>query len=102
MNAPAIDRESVAALLRSVAARASSARSVAVGSSYLSGEITYSLDGWKVIIFWDSDELDYVAEAQRPDGARSTFDDWYEYDGGDPLDLLTQSEVDALDRALRG
>jgi hypothetical protein len=52
--------------------------------------------GWTIGLFIDVDEFDYVERAQASDGRTADFDDWWREIEGNPLDLLTDAECEAL------
>jgi len=56
---------------------------------------------WRVVIFNDCAELDYVASATAPDGRAGEFDQWYDQ-GGDPIALLAEDEFVAFEHLLEG
>lgn len=61
------------------------------------GNFYCTIDGYKVVIFNDCGELDYVDSATAPDGRTGDFDHW-EHD--QPVELLTGEESGAMELAL--
>jgi len=60
------------------------------------GNVEVRIDGYKLAIFNDGNQVDYVDSATAPDGRIGDFDDWYI--GNDkPVDLLTDEEQDRLE-----
>lgn len=63
-----------------------------VGESWAdvwAGNVTFQMGAWRVAIFNDCGELDYVDSADGPGGH-------YEYADDDPIARLTEDEQDAL------
>ena len=54
------------------------------------------IDGYKLIIFNDCNQVDYVDYAIAPDGREADFDDWWFVDE-EPIDLLTDEEQTRLE-----
>ena len=61
------------------------------------GHVALQIGDWRVIVFNDCDQLDYIDQIESPDG------DW-DYDSGvsdidtdDPFELLTEAEFSSLD-----
>ncbi|MDR8394990.1 hypothetical protein NE850_01455 [Paraburkholderia sp. USG1] len=63
------------------------------------GDVEYMFGSWRVTIFNDVMDLDYVDSAIAPDGRTVEYDDWFDRDtfrGADPVDLLSAAEAPAL------
>jgi hypothetical protein len=72
---------------------------VAVGQSWkdaYAGNVDLRIDGYKLVIFNDCDQVDYVDSATAPDGRIADFDDWW-IGKDEPVDLLTDEEQDRLE-----
>lgn len=54
------------------------------------------IDGYKLAIFNDCNQVDYVDSATAPDGRIADFDDWM-IGNDEPVDLLTDEEQDRLE-----
>lgn len=67
------------------------------------GNVQFLIGGWKITIFNDCDDLDYVDSAESPDGRRATYDDWWDEtgEGRNPLELLNEKELSDLEELLR-
>ncbi len=61
-----------------------------------SGNVAFTAAGWRVVMFLDCGELDYIDCAQGPDGQLFSFDSAYVH----PLDMLSRFELEALTRVL--
>jgi hypothetical protein len=59
------------------------------------GDVEFLFGDWRIIVFNDCREFDYVSEATAPDGRTVDFDDW-QLDA-DPVALLTQEELAAME-----
>lgn len=44
------------------------------------GEVVFNVGDWKIGVFNDCNEFDYIDFAVSPDGRRSGFEDWIEND----------------------
>ena len=64
------------------------------------GHFQINVDGWKVSIYKDCDEIDYCANSVSPDGRRWSFDAGDRY-GTDPVALLSVWEHQTLERLLK-
>lgn len=64
------------------------------------GHFQINVDGWKVSIYNDCDELDYCENCVSPDGRRWSFDAGDRY-GTDPVALLSVWEHQTLERLLK-
>lgn len=58
------------------------------------------VDGWRITIYNDCDELGYCAECVSPDGRRWSFDNGDRY-GTDPIALLSTWEHGTLEQLLK-
>lgn len=58
------------------------------------------IEGWRVTLYNDCDELDYCEECVSHDGRRWTFDTDHRL-GTDPVALLSTSEHQTLERMLK-
>jgi hypothetical protein len=70
-----------------------------VGSSWTeiyAANVEVRIDGYKLAIFNDCNQVDYVDSATAPDGRIADFDDWW-IGKDDPVDLLTDEEQDRLE-----
>jgi hypothetical protein len=63
------------------------------------GLMPVEIDGWRLILFNDCDTLDYCEYCRSPDGRVGTLELW-QRDGPDPVDLLSASEREQLERLL--
>lgn len=61
------------------------------------GNCMFDVGDWRITIFNDCDECDYVAYAGAPDGRHARFEDWCreqpEAISFDPIDLLAHEEL---------
>lgn len=64
------------------------------------GHFQINVDGWKVSIHKDCDEIDYCANCVSPDGRRWSFDAGDRY-GTDPVALLSVWEHQSLEMLLK-
>jgi hypothetical protein len=70
-----------------------------VGGSWTeiyAANVEVRIDGYKLAIFNDCNQVDYVDRAIAPDGRESEFDDWW-FAHDEPVDLLTDEEQDRLE-----
>lgn len=58
------------------------------------------VEGWKITLYNDCDELDYCEECESPDGRRWAFEPG-DRDGTDPVALLSTSKHQVLERLLK-
>lgn len=73
-------------------------------TSFAEGAVSYDLAaaGWSIEFFNDAGDIDYVEAARAPDGRFAEFSDFSDTEelraGApiDPLDLLSNGEIDAL------
>jgi hypothetical protein len=63
------------------------------------GLMHVEIDGWQLTLFNDCDTLDYCEYCRSPDGRVSTLELW-QRDGTDPVELLSASEREQLERLL--
>ncbi len=54
------------------------------------------IDGYKLVIFNDCNQFDYVDHAIAPDGREGDFDDWF-FSDTDPVQMLTDDEQTRLE-----
>jgi hypothetical protein len=69
-------------------------RIAAVGQRWkevYAGNVTFRVGDYKVVIFNDSNELDYVDSATAPDGRAGEFDAWWT-SRTEPVSLLSDRE----------
>jgi hypothetical protein len=59
------------------------------------GDVTFRVGDYKVVIFNDCNELDYVDSATAPDGRAGEFDAWW-ISRTEPLSLLNDREKQLL------
>jgi hypothetical protein len=100
---PAIPATEIADLLRAVARGERVAQLADRNFSWdgvYAGDVAFKISGYRIVIFNDCDEVDYVDSAVSPDRRMSDSDDWMAA-GGDPIDLLEQEEREALLRVLK-
>lgn len=64
------------------------------------GHFLVDVDGWRLSIYNDCDELDYCEDGVSPDGRRWSFDSGYRF-GTDPIALLSVWEYQALEKLLK-
>lgn len=64
------------------------------------GNVEFEIGGYRVVIFNDCDELDYVDSVVTPDRRIGDFEDWYR-NGEEPIGLLTEAEQAAIVAQLR-
>lgn len=57
-----------------------------------SGDIPFLMNGWRIEIFADVGEVDYVSTARAPDGRTGDFDDWNTQWGEDGEVLVSLTE----------
>lgn len=97
---PQVTQGEVVAIFRSVLAGESEARLEFPDAwNYIyAGDVDVFVDGWRIVIFNDCAELDYVDSATAPDGRTADYDDW----GFDrnPIALLTPEEAGRFERIL--
>lgn len=62
-------------------------------------DVAFFFGDWRIEIFNDCGELDYVARCTAPDGRQAEFEDLFLEDN-DPIDLLTDSEQGRLEAFL--
>jgi hypothetical protein len=89
-----IPAEEIVALLRRVLD--GKAKMQAVGESWIEGyggNVTFLIDGYTVVLFNDCSDLDYVDRAVAPDGRQTTFHEWVESGGREPIRLMDRDEV---------
>lgn len=58
------------------------------------------VEGWRITLYNDCDELDYCEECESPDGRRWAFEPG-DRDGTDPVALLSSWEHQSLERMLK-
>ncbi len=63
-------------------------------------DLSIEAAGYKITIFIDCDEVDYVDIATTPDGTDVTFEQWHEDTGINPMDMLSETEKDQLQDVL--
>jgi hypothetical protein len=64
------------------------------------GHFLVDVDGWRLSIYNDCDDLDYCEECVSPDGRRWSFDSGDRY-GTDPVALLSVWEHQTLEKLLK-
>jgi hypothetical protein len=57
-------------------------------------------DGWRITMFVDCGDFDYVEEAITPNGQRAEFEDWMAECDREPSDYLTKEEMAAIQTIL--
>lgn len=70
-----------------------------VGASWTdiyASNVEVRIDGYKLVIFNDCNQFDYVDHAIAPDGREGDFDDWFNSDT-DPVQMLTDDEQTRLE-----
>jgi hypothetical protein len=70
-----------------------------VGGSWTeiyASNVEVRIDGYKLVIFNDCNQVDYVDHAIAPDGREADFDDWF-FSNTEPVDLLTDEEQTRLE-----
>lgn len=98
-----IDSTEVAELFRSamrgaIAVKLTGSRSWA---DVYCGNVEFSFGTWRVTLFNDVMELDYVDSVVAPDGRTAEYDDWFKSPlGMDPTDHLNRGERIALEAIL--
>ncbi|KAA8556367.1 Adenosylcobalamin/alpha-ribazole phosphatase [Pseudomonas marginalis] len=65
-----------------------------------SGHFQVDVDGWRISIYSDCDQLDYCEQCVSPDGRRWSFDSGDRF-GTDPIALLSTWEHRTLERMLK-
>jgi len=105
MSAPAaITPEEVAGVLRRVARGEIPIALVEPAHTWTdiyAGDVAFTAGGWRIVIFNDCMELDYVDSATAPDGRHADFEDWHPPGATHfacPLCHLTRAEREALER----
>ena len=63
------------------------------------GLMPVEIDGWQLTLFNDCDTLDYCEYCRSPDGRVGTLELW-QRDGADPVELLSASVREQLERLL--
>ncbi|KXU82436.1 hypothetical protein CI15_33420 [Paraburkholderia monticola] len=58
------------------------------------GDVEFMFGEWRIVVFNDCSEFDYVSSALAPDGREGEFDDWWP---GSPVDMLTMEELAAME-----
>lgn len=64
------------------------------------GNVKFEIAGYRVVIFNDCDQLDYVDSVVTPDDRTGDFEDWYNQ-GEEPVSLLAEAECQAILARLR-
>lgn len=64
------------------------------------GNVAFEIAGYRVVIFNDCDELDYIDSVVTPDDRIGDFEAWY-VNGEEPVSLLTEAEKQAIVARLR-
>ena len=64
------------------------------------GDVEFMFGDWRIVVFNDCWEFDYVSRATAPDGRTVKFVDWQLDD--DPVALLTQEELAAMEFLIEG
>ncbi|WP_443696944.1 DUF7693 family protein [Pseudomonas sp.] len=64
------------------------------------GHFVVNVEGWRLTIYNDCDELDYCEECESPDGRRWAFEPG-DRDGTDPVALLSTWEHQSLEQMLK-
>jgi hypothetical protein len=63
------------------------------------GDVAFSFGGWRMTVFNDCGEFDYVSTVLAPDDREGEFDDWWPHN---PVDLLTQEELAQMEALVEG
>lgn len=63
------------------------------------GDVDFMFGDWRITVFNDCWEFDYVSHATAPDGREGEFDDWYP---DSPVDALDQEELAAMEFLVEG
>lgn len=92
-----ISREEVAALLRRIA---NDETPFAAARGISDCDIEVRAEGHLLVIFDDAGQADEVRWARWADGRETGCPEWWDEEGGDPLDLLTDEEINRLELAL--
>lgn len=66
------------------------------------GDCGFMFGDWGLSFFNDCQELDYCDYAKAPDGRQTNFAQWWDAHGNDPVGLLSQSELAAMEDLLEG
>lgn len=64
------------------------------------GNVAFEIAGYRLVIFNDCDELDYIDSVVTPDDRVGDFEEWY-INGEEPVSLLTEAEQQAIVARLR-
>lgn len=64
------------------------------------GDVEFLFGNWRVAVFNDCSEFDYVSHATAPDGRTVDFDDWGLDE--DPVAMLTMEELAAMEFLVEG
>lgn len=64
------------------------------------GNVAFEIAGYRIVIFNDCDELDYIDSVVTPDDRTGDFEAWY-INGEEPVSLLTEAERQAVVTRLR-
>jgi len=56
------------------------------------GTVIFNVGGWKIGVFNDCNEFDYIEFAVAPDGRRSEFADWMEKDENGSIEKWNQPD----------
>ena len=67
------------------------------------GDVEYIVDGWKVVVFNDCDDFDYIDSVVAPNGRKGEFEDWCG-DGenwNQPDDILYHESREIYDAMIR-
>ena len=95
-----ITAEEVVVLLRRVIR--GELKITAVGASWddiYAGNVRVRIDGYKLVIFNDCNQLDYVDSITAEDGRHGDSDHWF-LSNKEPVDLMTDEEGTLLERLL--
>jgi hypothetical protein len=63
------------------------------------GDVDFLFGEWRITVFNDCCEFDYVSHATAPDGREGEFDDWWPES---PVDMLTMEELAAMETLVEG
>lgn len=61
---------------------------------------SYVVGEWRVAIYWDCDDLDYIEKVISPDGREGVFEDWVRKPGDwqEPTDILHSQNEECYER----
>lgn len=99
---PTIPASEVAALLRRVAVGEIAMLRDPENSWHDEIFGTFLVEGWTIETYTRHGFLQYIEAARAPDGRYTTYEEWFDHGGKDPVDLLTEAEAATLHDMIEG